>query len=520
VVQEAATALKAGDDYKGEDSQASAPERKDKKPKPQKGPEPTVFHKEIYEKATPLIQQALQTDPDADNSNLKSQLDALNALIQAQNRANNPNADTLEANRGTIQYNTYLAYSGMSRSYQSQLAEDPATFNGSEDEKKKKTVGWNLAKESLPKLGPTLDDLNKQKGYPAEWNWPRASFPQLFGNQSEQPSSTTNQTNFHNPPEPRNPSEHPSSTTNQTNFHSPPEPIAAQNPPGQPEAVVREPDKTREGHEIIGARRVGPKGYLFFTLNGEDWEKRNVGELRSSSDLGYDVADEFLRGKKQEEWDIANSQSTISREEDAPNYKHIIAIASNPIRTRKINGKPRYPAAYALTYFEKKIEDGVELYHRILDRTAFVKLLGDGATDSEFASFYIKRSETPPWEVEPLALTTGKARAIDAVSFGFQNLSISGGGTMGTAPVTTQGATATNLAAATILAPTQVAAINLAATPTAIPVAIPTATPETSAESKQLLLKGEVEGLKSQMEEMMALIRQLRPDPARVAVMA
>jgi hypothetical protein len=498
--------LKVGDDYKGIGSQSSGPDGK--RPSPQKRPEPLPFHKKIYEEATPLIEQLLLTEAGFD---ITSQLDKLNGKIRAGNLAANPDANPLELDRGTIKYGTYTLYSGISRGFPKLLAEDPATFTGTEEEVKARKVKREAAKRALPKIGPTVDAFNTEYGYPSQWNWSRTSFPEFFGAPAGQSG------------DPQRPASNPPGT-------NPP------SPPGstyeEEEKPLRQPggkDMTREGYPILGARRCGKRGYRFVVANGKDQEDDNPVEFRSSSELGYDLADAYLRGKKEEEWDITR-MCNVSRKADAKNYRGIIGIASEPIKTSKVNIdsngtmtiKPRYPESQIVTRFERPEGE----YYPVLNRTKLGKVIGEGAADAEIARFYEERPKlTAPWVTTgPLAITFGKSRrAIDAAP----------AMTLGMLPATT-----TAPAASVSVAPAQWAPD--AAAPSTTLGTFPALTPRMTfgtfpatttapavsaapppAVTEQLLLKNQVEGLTEQMNNMMQLLQQLAMNaPARVPVMA
>lgn len=128
-----------------------------------------------------------------------------------------------------------------------------------------------------------------------------------------------------------------------------------------------------------------------------------------------------------EKWDelnIANSKKKVTRE-DAQYFKEIKAIASNPIRTKTIGARARYPQLYSYAEFEEKTANGDEKkWHHILDRTALGTLLGKGAAEEKIAEFYKTLKITPPWEVGPVALTSGMPSAIDLVTHQLANTSL------------------------------------------------------------------------------------------------
>jgi hypothetical protein len=265
--------------------------------------------------------------------------------------------------------------------------------------------------------------------------------------------------------------------------------------------------------------------------NGKNPENDNPVEFRSSSELGYDIADAFLEGKKKVEWDITTMHLNVSREADAKNYRGIVGIASEPIKTKKVdidaNGtmtfKPRYPESQIVTRFERPEGE----YYPILNRTRLGKVIGNGAADTEIAMFYNKRPQlTAPWlATGPLAITSGKPRAIDAAP----------AMTLGMLPATTPGpspATTTAPAASLPAAPAPAAPSTTPGTFQAPPPHMTFGTfPATNAAPaqwapgpaapEQLLLKNQVEGLTHQMNNMMQLLQQLAMTaPARVPVMA
>lgn len=445
-MQDAAAALKAGDDYQGEDAMNT--DRNTRRKASQQRPKATPFQKEIYDQATPymiaLMNNPLLEDP-------KKELDKLNNRIKQQNEK-----DGVDNSQGTIAYNTHIGMAKLALEYW-RLINTPTT-NDSERNNQ------GLAREKIIQIRPNLDEINIEKDYPRSWNIEEVNVPT---GSVDAPSS---------------------------------------NSPGQdPLPQPRGPDTTREGYPILGARQYGKGGYRFLVVNGKSQEDDNPIEYRSSAELGYDIADAYLAGKQKKDWDI--TKADVSRANDGKNYRKILGIASNPIKTAKIaidsNGtmslKPRYPESHMLTGFEKP--DGEEYIH-ILSRSKLGTVIGDSAADQEIANFYNVRPKlTAPWATGPLAVTFGKTRAIDAV------------------PAMSP---ATNLAALPVMTP----AMNIASQPTRTPAINPMPFPNTTSASppatnEQLLLKNEVEGLKEQMGNMLSLLQTLSMNtPARPLAMA
>jgi hypothetical protein len=253
--------------------------------------------------------------------------------------------------------------------------------------------------------------------------------------------------------------------------------------------------------------------------SGKPWDTDNGLDIKSGGDLGYPWVDRLVKdlddNGKWDELNIANSKKKVTRE-DAQYFKEIKAIASNPIRRKTIDSKPRYPQSYSYTEFEEKTANGDEKkWHHILDRTALGTLLGKGAADEKIAEFYKTRKITPPWEVGPVALTSGKPRAIDLVTHQLANTSLAAANPVTATAVPLIAAQVGPGASAPAASPPTVPVISTTGLPPAVsqasqPVVPAGAAPQPPAR-EQLLLTNKVEGLAEQMAEMMRLIAQLLP---------
>jgi hypothetical protein len=486
-LKQAADTLKAGDDYKGE-----ADEGPDgKRPKQHSIPEPTAFQRQIYEKASEFISKIL-VDPD-DKEAIKN-LDGLNAAIKEQKRK-----DGKDEQGGIIKYEQHILNRKLLEPYHGLETAEAANS------------AWKLVR--------IVDLLNQTYHYPRTWN-----VENLEAAPEDLPEDAKAAIILLNPgsgPGSGPAGSGPGSGPTNPNPTDPPPPREYKTDKGFAVYGIRNASGNRKG-----SGKAGGRGYLFVVGNGKPWDTDNGLDLKSDGDLGYGWVDRLVKdledNGKWDELNIANSKKKVTRE-DAPFFKEIKAIASNPIRTKTIGSKDRYPQSYSYTKFEATKANGEieKTWHHILDRTALGTLLGKGAADEKIAEFYATRKITPPWEVGPVALTSGKPRAIDMVTHKLANTSLAAAN-----PVT---ATAAATATAAPITAAQIApgASAPAATPPTVPVISTTGVPPAVSQasqpvvpasvapqppaSEQLLLTNKVEGLAEQMAEMMRLMAQLLP---------
>ncbi|KAH6670173.1 hypothetical protein B0J14DRAFT_672025 [Halenospora varia] len=390
VVETAAKALKAGDDYKGADGQQQG---KDPVYEFQRQ-EPTDFQKEIYRQATPLIQQMLKI---GSNSDLVSKLEKLNKTIYDKNLAENPGADAVQLKYGRIEHDTYTSYHELHESYQDVLSEDPNTFTGSEKEVKEKKMVWTLAKTSLPSLGGILDMYNKEKGYPLEWNWPRDSYPQLFGSPSREAGSSA-------PTGPPSETQHPPEDTSTD--------------PARKTPVKWKPGYTRTGEKIMAVipneRTIyrmnkgipGPPekivfGHQFIVKN----EKENVIEMMSGEDVGQRATNGYLSLPEDQILDARYSERRYTRD-DAGSFVTLIDWIANP-HTMRTWGSSKHPRGYGLALKTNGSED-------IVSRTGLRSWIGTTDADLEIQECEERKGKTPAYKIAPLGWREPKSKTIEA----------------------------------------------------------------------------------------------------------
>jgi hypothetical protein len=443
-------------------------------------PEPTDFQKGTYDKASDFI-LALLTNPD--NEQAIVELDVLNGGIIAENMKENRSEKD-----GLIQYHQHITHRRMITPYIGKDTEEAGI------------AVWKIIK--------TLDMVNQVSHYPRAWNLENLDgFPKDLPEDYKAGMSLLQSGPAGSGPAGSGPA------------GSGP---AGSGPAGSGPAGSSSHYTTDKGFPVRGVRKAGSQGYLFVVENGKDWKTDNFLDLKPGSDLGKPWSKAFVEKIKNEwsKWDIANSKKTVT-EDDGNNYKYIKGIASNPVRTKKIDSGPRYPAAHALSVFEKLTSNRSVQYEKLLDRTALNKKLGLGKTNDEIKEFYTTRNLTLPWEIAPLVMRSGKPRAIDSVT---QQKTIS-------TPVAAAPVTATAARAATAPAPvTSVPAASSAGVPLAVSGATTAPSPVTSvpaaslagvpqagqqanpgpqATGDQLLLTNKVEGMAESLAAMMKLMEQV-----------
>ncbi|CAG8982557.1 hypothetical protein HYALB_00014060, partial [Hymenoscyphus albidus] len=164
IVENAANALRHGDEYKGEDATNSERSKGSRAIKTQERAMTTLFQKEIYKLATPYM-EALIENPWLGNW---KELDQLNDHIKRQNERDGK--EGVDKFQGTIDYHTHVAMFKLVDEYKKLIKKTPTTPTERRNQA--------MAEEKLPQIWQSLDVTNTARGYPQSWN---TSQPETLG---------------------------------------------------------------------------------------------------------------------------------------------------------------------------------------------------------------------------------------------------------------------------------------------------------------------------------------------------